>query len=157
MYFGLVHSNLSYCPGVWAGQSNVKKLQIMQNKALRCVFNLPSRFSRVELYTHHQILPVIALHKYQLLTTIYNIVSNIGHITITSIRPHNHAHNTRHRLDLETAISGTRMTNQRVSMTGALWFNSLPSDVKNSDNAVIFKARLKSHLLEPDELTILLR
>lgn len=130
LYFGLVHSNLSYCPGIWAGNSNSNKIKIQQNKILRCVLNLPSRSSVVDLYCDSKILPLEAIRRYQILSTVFKIIKNIGHITITSIRRGQHNHDTRRRNDLRLDMLGTRLANQRISWQAAQLYNSLTDDIR---------------------------
>lgn len=69
LYNALVYSILQYCSLVWGttGITNLKKLHVLQKRAIRCIANIPFRSSTSQLFLKYDILPVFALYNYQLL------------------------------------------------------------------------------------------
>lgn len=96
-------------------------------------------------------MPLEAIRRYQILCAVFKIVNNIGHITINSLRRADHNFFTRHN-DLIYGRFGTRMTNQRISIQGAVMFNELPENIKQSNTLIYFQKSLRKYLMEKDIL-----
>ena len=88
---------LSYLTAVWGNTFDylINKLQIAQNKFLKCIFNLPIRSPTVDLYTREpNIIPVRGMYIIQVCCFIYRYLSNQTH-TNTSFELSSHQHSTR--------------------------------------------------------------
>ena len=70
IYYTLCYPHLIYCASVWfcTWPSFVKKLQISQNRILRCIFYMDKFESTVNVISTHKFLNIINIHKYFLLT-----------------------------------------------------------------------------------------
>lgn len=158
MFESLIQNKLKYLSHIYGYKPNsdLKSLQIIQNKALRCVYNLPRMFSTVPLYrdVSKTALPIVGLHKFQLLTYVYKCLNNIGHHTV-QLQRNNHTFNTRHNSDLLPSRCRLEITKQRIEHIGVLEYNKLPINIKNSETISIFKNRLKQYLLENIEMLLL--
>lgn len=79
-YFAHVHSHLNYLIIAWgrACKSKLKKLQTLQNRCIKIIYNLPWLFSSVRLYTDfpHKILPIQGMCDEQTLLLIHNMLHN---------------------------------------------------------------------------------
>lgn len=75
-----VNSHLSYLNPIWgsAAVSNMKGLQILQNKALKLVYSLPRLTPSIDLYTNDSssILPVNYLSNFELAFLVFKISNN---------------------------------------------------------------------------------
>lgn len=148
IYFAHFHSHLCYVPFVWGlcNDSLVKPLQILQNKALKYVFKLPSTFNTRQLFEGPAkgILPVKGVVLQLTLTFIYKVINNKIHTNL--IFPINNS-NTRQNQHLKHSIlPKTNYGKRDIKFTAPIVFNKLPIEVKKSPSVEAFKYRIKRHL-----------
>ena len=76
-YFAYIHSQLNHLVSVWgyASSTSLNKIQTLQNRCLKTIFQKPLLYSTLQLYsdTAHKILPLNYLRDYQTLLFVYNI------------------------------------------------------------------------------------
>lgn len=149
IYQSLIESHLKYLVIIygWKYTSKLKSLQCMQNKALKTVYNLPHRYSTISLYTDicDSVLPIHALYVYQLMMYVYKSRNNIGYHTIC-FRQNQSVFNTRNCQNVRIVLCRLEITKQRIEYIGAVEFNNLPLDVRNTFRISIFKKHLKEYL-----------
>lgn len=69
LYNSLVSSLLEYCCIVWCttGVTNLKKLHMLQKRAVRCIANVPYLYPTSKLFLKYDILPVFCLFDYRIM------------------------------------------------------------------------------------------
>lgn len=79
-YYACIHSIIQYLIIVWghAAKSKLKKVQTLQNRCVKVIFNLPPLYSTVSLYTRlqHTIIPILGLRDTQTIMFVHNILCN---------------------------------------------------------------------------------
>lgn len=157
IFESLIQSHLNYLALVYGHRKNsdLKSLQIMQNKALKVVYNLPARYSTLSLYNNYakNVYPVHGLYKSQLLIYVYKNINNIGLHTI-NIRRNSHAFYTRGNNNLGVKRCRLEMTKQRMEYIGCVEFNNLSHFIRDSPSISVFKKRLKKQLLQNMEMLL---
>lgn len=157
LYQATVHSNLEYLGIIYAYKNSVelKSLQALQNRALKCVFNLNIRHNTISLFKDYgkNILPINGIYQKQVLYYVYKSVNNIGNRTI-KFSTHLNNFNTRNAENLRTARCRLETTKQRMEYAGSLLYNDIPSTFKNISRLSIFKKKIKEYLLQNIEMLL---
>ena len=75
IYFSYIHSHINYMCAIWgsANASIIRPLQILQNKALKIVFNKPYRTCTNDLYYDLKIMNIDKCYFNQIVTIYYKI------------------------------------------------------------------------------------
>lgn len=158
IFQALVHSHLNYLTLIYGFRKNaeLKSLQIIQNKSLKTVFNLPQLFPTLTLYKDvvKTVLPIYGIYKMQLLIYVYKVVHGIGHHT-TSFPRNQIVFNTRNNSNLRLARCRLETTKQRIEFIGSLEYNNLPNFLKDSLTISTFKQRLKEYFLQNIEMLLI--
>lgn len=147
VYHTLFESHLLYMNIIWgtACDNVLKPLQTIQNRALRSVFNLDSKSSRVDMYLNHteNCLPIRGLNF--LLTSSYifrnlhaKVHSNIRFTYVTTRRGRSSQ-----RRNLQSTQSNTHYGHKSITSFGVNIFNSLHTDLKNCRHPAAFKWALR--------------
>lgn len=152
MYYAFAHSHLTYGVALWGLSSHIHRIQVLQNKILKNILNLPILFNTLRLYEISNVMPVKGVCHFQLMLGIYKILHNIGHINISSVERFNHRFETRNRNDIRILNNVNVLTSQRISVAGSSLFNNLPSCVKSIGNLRSFKIELNRLLLSSSYL-----
>lgn len=160
IYNSLIHSHLTYLPIIYGCKENtsLKSLQSAQNKALKLVFNLPIRYSTMDLFQIHakNVLPVRGLYKHKLLMYIFKTIrENVHHpiqFTQNVVRTQR---NTRQALNLSSVRCRLDLTKQRIAFAGPLEYNQLPVNLRNIQVLSTFKEQVKQHLLQNIETLLM--
>lgn len=147
IYHSLIHSRISYMSQVWgaAAGEHVNRVQIMQNRALKQIYNLPHLTESKSLYLIYakNVLPVKGVHvfntlKYVQETLHRSIRSNLSFLHVINDR-------TRPRYDLAMPKFSTSRGEKRLTVLGVKYFNELPVNLKMTTNLKSFLKELKSH------------
>lgn len=150
-YNAHINSVLSYLIAIWGNttQFNINRVQRLQNKAVKNIFNLPYETSSATLYKRYPILPIKDLIKYNLCLLVYKIDNNLLKSNIKFEKNTIHSYETRNRdryvLDRQV---NTEYGRKRPSYAGAMFYNSLPRDLRLSQSYNIFKRQYKKMLLD---------
>ena len=152
IYFAHFHSRLQYLISAWgsAAKTNLSKLQVLQNRALKSVYKLPYLFPTSDLYTqfNKSILPVKGLNELQLLSQLFKILklnSLLSNLAITR-RNITHSHNTRQANDLCVYKAKKEMGKRCFTYIAPYMYNKLPDTIKNLANLKVFKIEIISHI-----------
>lgn len=156
IFNSLVMSHLLYLVGCWATATDkaINQVQMMQNRAVRNVFNLDWRANRADMYRTHEILPIRGLCFHRTASFVHAILHGYRqfHLTIDFPSPKRGG----------TFISPTDAKNnygeKALTRLGINMFNSLPESIKlieqpgefSSDvKAFIFKTKLIHKFFSP--------
>ena len=110
IYFSNVYSHLNYAVSAWGpmiSSSNLKRLQVIQNKALRAIFNLKRRTNLAPFYKKAVLLDVKSIIELSLAKISHRYTNDVLPLRIVNLFEHtNHDHQTRNRNTLQ-AIAHT--------------------------------------------------
>ena len=149
----LILSKLDYCNSLLLGtpKYNIAKLQRIQNMSCRMIYQLPE-YSTINTYlAQHHWFKIQERINFKLATIMYKCINNIALAylleMVISQLPHTRRLRSTHRGLLYTTKSRTEFVHSGSfkSMGPCIW-NTLPANIKNSNNIDIFKTRLKTHL-----------
>lgn len=149
IYNSLVRPYLEYLIQIWgnAAKSNLKDLQITQNKIIKVLFNYHRLTSTQIIYNNTKIFNINQLHIYHTCILIQKILTNTTHTQIT-FKKKTHKYFTRNKNKLELPMPRTNYGKNNIRFGGAKLHNNLPNDVKTSKSLKVFKRRLKQYILE---------
>lgn len=159
LYFALVHSHLNYMIAVWgnASATSIKRLQKLQNRLFKLIYNLPRLTPTLSLYKDHvkDVLPVTALHFFTVCKFVKESMGNrIYHTLNFPWQQGTSANRDPYRLGRGRSLTGWGL--QRITFQGPTFYNSLPQLIRNTPSVTVFLKRLKHWLLEEDRLSSIL-
>jgi len=121
--------------------NNLNKILVLQKKAIRCILNLKKDESCKIHFTQLKIITVYSLYIYKTIIFVKNNQEKI-------IRQCNiHNYNTRNKNSFILKKHKKEKYKQSPSYRGIKFINSLPNSIKNEDNFVKFKNKLKVFLV----------
>lgn len=145
IFFALFSSRITYGIMIWysAFKIHINQLQIIQNKAIRNLYNHPITVSNKHIHKQNNIQTleensntIMALH-------IYNIIHNSIHTT-SNIQQINNVHNYNTRAAINIYIEHTNTTqygSRKATRQAAMAFNKLPLQIKMEENKKKFKQK----------------
>lgn len=153
----VILSHLDYCPVVWSSVSKdkIKKLQMVQNRAVRIMLRCGYRTNVAEMHNCLAWLHVKNRLLYSLLVFIRNISVTKTHLILfknLSFSLDRHGYSTRHATGGNFILPKAR-TNaiKRTVMYRAMFeWNLLQRNVTQENGKIRFKMLLKKHLLTRD-------
>lgn len=152
IYYSFVHPYFLYCISVWASTfpSVFKSLQILQNKAMRILFNVDCRTSVRHLYGTSGIFSLDQLHLISISSICHdyqysNLPVNFSGIFSTNSQFHNYP--TTHRSDFSCEIRPTSRAGFSIRHTGPKIWNSIPASVRECSNKRHFLRLVKKYLM----------
>lgn len=151
----LVLSNLDYCSTVWSNTSlgNIRKLQLVQNKAARVALSCGIRTNVVKMHEYLSWFEVKHKLLYSLMVFIRNVITTktplIFHRKL-SFSTETHNYSTRHaaRGCFTLPKSKTTSAQRTVKYRAMKEWNSLPIHITQQNNIYGFKKSLKEHYLK---------
>lgn len=155
-YYSFINSHL--CSNAFllsrATIENIKSLQIMQNRAIKMVFDLDIRFHTTDLYRDvaKDILPVVGLIYLSHIVMVKKclIFANIDNSLpkLALIEGGRRAGN------IKYDIAKRRLLEKDISHFGAALYNQLPTEIKQIDKLQQFKQNVKAYLLQRVEILL---
>ena len=146
----LVLSVLDYCPVVWSSTSeeNIKKLQIVQNRAARIALHCGYRTNIIDMHNFLGWLSVKKRLLYSLLVFFRNIlISKKPSILYKNVyfSSDRHKHATRHatRGNFTLPKSKTNTIKRMVMYRAMQEWNKLPENIAQENSKIIFKKLVK--------------
>ena len=142
---GIFLSVLSYCIPLWGAcdLKDLRSLQILQNTAARHVLKVSNRCHREDMYVQLNWLTVSQLSVFHSLLSVYKIRKN---------QEPEYLHS---RLSIDNVRGKIIVPSVRLSIglnsfcwRGAILWNSLPEELRKSENTVQFKKDLKKWIIE---------
>lgn len=149
-YYAYIHSRLNYLVSIWgqACVSYLQKIQRLQNRCLKIVFNKPLLFPTLQLYadTTHNVLPVKSLCVLQVLLFVHDVLYNRNIHHNLQLSTATHTYNLRNSNNLQRELMTTNLGQKRFTFLGPTLFNQLPLEISSCLNRQTFKIRLRQHL-----------
>ena len=152
VYDTLIQTHFNYMSCIWglASCNLISGLQVLQNRALKNVYDLPTLNNRISMY-HHQVenhLPIRGTCLLHIATYVYNnlhalIHSNLIFSTSNDIHPERTLRNSNL---LRPALSKSNYGSRAMSSVGPVVFNKIPTMISTSRHQHAFKWTLRCHL-----------
>lgn len=139
VYYGLVHSILSYNTILWGNSTDSKRAFIQQKRVLRLIFNLKSDESCKPVFESERILPLPCIYIYE--CAMY-IKKNLCGQSFGM-----HDYPTRYGYLIRTDQHRTACFERSPTYAGQIIYNKLPTDILSAPSESSFKTRLKLYLL----------
>lgn len=149
-YYAFIHSRLNYLVSIW-GQACVSylvKIQRLQNRSLKIVFNKPLLFPTLLLYSDisHNILPLKSLCDLQIMLLVHDVLYNRKIHHNLQLSTATHSYELRNSNNLQRELMTTNLGQKRFSFIGPTLVNQLPLEIKSIANRHSFKRRLQKRL-----------
>ena len=153
LYFSLVYSHISYGIELYGTCNNslLNKVQIIQNKLLKTLYQLPYRTNTNELHTALNILKVEDIHKAQILKFVYESLNGLSITQFKSyyqLQNRLHDHDTRERFRLRVQLIRTRYGEYSLLYRGPFLWNKLDKDLQGTKSLFSFKKKLKKFFID---------
>lgn len=140
IYYGIFYPHINYCNMVWGLSVHVRRLFILQKRAIRIIFNLKYRRSCSETFKNNRILTVPCIYIYKTIVFIHSNKSKF------MIRSQIHNYNTRHSHQICTRSHDHAYYERSPIYAGISIYNRLPLEFRNIVSVRVFKNRLKKFL-----------
>lgn len=143
LYFALIHSHLTYNICVWGFGPGLSNCQVLQNRALKCVFNLNPRLPTVLLYTSvTEVLPLQGLFDLQVACSVFKRIKGFSFGNIRFIMFNELSDRSRRKQNqLILPLPRVDLTRQQLKYQGAMIVNDLPDDILTSNTVSMFKSQ----------------
>ena len=153
LYSTLVFPYFLYCIEAWhsAYENVTKPLVILQKKSIRAICNLNFRDHTNHHFKSLSILKLNDLHKYQTLIYFHkslnrpNFDPTLHSYINDSYNIHNHP--TRKKNTITPICYNLNKSKFNIKHSGPKLFNTLPSEIKNTETLYKFKKQLKNYFL----------
>ena len=145
IYKSFIYSNFNYCPLTWifCGKKNTDKLEKLQERALRFVFN--DSISTYELLLKNaELLPLSVLRLKLLAIEVYKCINCINPEYMNDMFKHKSLpYDFRDSSKLETSkYNGKTFGYKSFTYYGSKLWNSIPAEIKNVDSLSKFKQKI---------------
>lgn len=151
----MIQSQLTYMIEIWgaASFSRLHLLQVMQNRALRNVFDIHYLTPRFDIFSKlaKGIFPLKLLYELCVAKYVYKILNGISSSGVTFTTP-SHGYPSRNCGQLVRPRCRTESAKKRISYSGPLVYNSLPSRCKRSRNVHEFTRSVKNHFSADEQI-----
>jgi hypothetical protein len=152
IYNSLILPYLTYCNMIWTNASDTrqKKLNALQKKAIRIIDGAEYCAHTNPIFKKLGLLRITDIGQYQILLFVYQFMKHAlpenfwNYFTETKFI---HQHFTRQSTGLNILFARTQLRKKGIKFSGPTLWNHLPSHIKDSSSLVVFKKRLKIHLL----------
>lgn len=153
--YALFFSHLDYCSVVWSNTSstNIKKLQVIQNKAARLALSCGFRSNVDSMHESLSWFKVENRLVYSLMVFLYNVITNKTPFILyakLSFSTDTHYYPTRHAVggSFILPIVKTKSIQRSVRYRAMCEWNSLPNTIKQQNTLYGFKKSLKKYYLQ---------
>ena len=151
MYCSLVLSHLQYCTLLWENSycTNLNKLRILQKKAIRIITNYHYIAHTDPLFSKLKLLKLDDLYKHQLCIFMYKAANNKLPDAMSSMLTKYNIHKHYLRNQNSYYIQNIRINSRKctINYSGPVFWNALPSKLKQLVSINQFKNKLKELLL----------
>lgn len=139
VYYAIVHSHLSYCCLAWGStlKSYLVDLQVLQNRALKCLTHLPRLTSTFDVFRVAKI-PSVKQEYYLQLGLLMNDLNNDR---VHSNLAVDFTQSTRHQT-VRPKFARTKTGERNVLREGPKLLNALPGSLRSCSNRISFKHSL---------------
>jgi len=152
LYNTLILPHLNYCNIVWgsACQSTLKRLYILQKRALKICTLRDWKVSSDELFKDCNKVSLININKIQIAKFVFSFINNQLPPCFKDffrINTNVHNHFTRNNNNMFNVFSKTNIRKKSLSVMGPVLWNSLPEHIKSLCSLPVFLKRYKLSLL----------
>lgn len=151
IYYSLFHSHIMYGIIVWscAGKVKMKRLQIIQNRAIRNLYGYPIHTNTHTIHTENNLLQIRDIVIISQITHIYNIKNHLIHSNTTITIAHNtHSINTRNSHTIRQArVKSAKMGLHSTLYTSIKNYNETP-ECYTQMNKKQFKINIRKYIYE---------
>lgn len=140
-YYGMVHSQISYCTLLWGNSTHMAEIFRTQKKCIRAVFSLKQQESCKHYFTEFKIMTAYSIYIQQLL----NFVKKHENTFVKSKDVHQHS--TRQNSLIYNKCVHLTVSEKDVLYIGPKLYNMLPSNIRQLSFKK-FKTTIKKKLLE---------
>jgi uncharacterized protein YunC (DUF1805 family) len=151
IYISLIQSHILYLISIWgsAYQTNLQSINVINNKALKIIYNFHWRKSTYEVYKETQTLSLGSLYKRNLCLLMFKIQFNLLKCNIITEKNSDiHHYGTRNADKLHITFNRTNLGKHSVLSDAKLYFNELPKEIRETERISVFKNELKYYLIE---------
>ena len=145
LYYSLVQSRILYGIEVYGACNDtlLNKVQVMQNKLLKVLFNLPYRHNTNQIHSMLKLLKVKDIYNLQVLKFVYESLNKLSIVQFQNYyRYQNNVHNynirNQYRLYANQRVR-TKYGESTLHYMGTRLWNSIDDDIKVSKSVNIFK------------------
>ena len=154
LYFALIHPHFLYCTNIFtiASPSALKRLTLLQKRAIRTITKSPFLAHTHQLFIDHKILPFQKIISYQKLMFMHSIEYGYCPPSFQTTWQKNHERNIQLRNENNFYLPSPKIEFfKRIPLYSLPneW-NILPAELKYQFNRFTFKIALKSYLLESE-------
>ena len=153
LVLGLVISHIDYCNSLFASlpETNISKLQRIQNVGAKLVLNKPRSYSATEALRQLHWLPIQQRIKHKLLTIVFKCLNDKAPAYLKNLLvPNGNRRGLRSEKDIQRLVvplvRNETFGARSFSVLGPTWWNQLPNTIKASQTVEQFKKLLKTHL-----------
>jgi hypothetical protein len=150
VYYAFINSHLSYLVGIWgnAYEKELDTIKVLQNKAVKIIFNYDRLKNTKELYQETKLLNVKSLNCKALCTLMYKYTNNLIKNNF-EVQYNNdvHRYNTRQAIDLHIDFSRTNIGKMGILTKAVNLYNDLPREIKEAQNIKQFTMLVKEYWL----------
>lgn len=152
VYYSFFNSRINYGIVCWGGayHSNIRCLQVSQNKVIRIMMRATRMESSFPLYVNLNILPLRYLFVFKVLRVFFN---RGGHIN----KPCFYSYNLRRNFCFDITKPNVQLYKQCYSFLAPKLFSTIPKDISSSANEKVFIRKLKNWLFLQKDLEDLLK
>lgn len=153
MYYAYIHSKIQYGIELYghAADTNLKKVQTLQNKALKILYNRHPRTDTEALHRELKLLKVKDIQKLNILSFVYKQKHNkLPPIFNDMFRPFTDIHNhlTRQRQNLHRPPVSLETGDKTMKSQGPELWNKLPRDIQEINSYYGFRKKTKDYLMK---------
>ena len=148
LYNSLILPHLNYGIECWHAAPNFakNKLQVLQKKALRAIFNLPYNSHTNDIFKENGLLKITDIYRMNLLCHLYKI-RNMPANYDASLHPRLmstiHSYSTRNSNNLEIPRYNKATSQSSFLFQSAKEWNLIPEYIRNSSSLASFKSNLR--------------
>ena len=153
MYYAYIYSKIQYGIEIYglASSSQIKKIQTIQNKSLKILFNKDYLTPTLSLHKDLNLLLVNDIHKLSLLKFVKKHQQNelpqiFNNYFITNNNIHSHF--TRQHKALHVTLNQTRNNSKNFTHSSISSWNEIPSAIKTSKTLNTFSKRTKHYFID---------
>ena len=148
LYYSLIHPYIAYCINVWSStyQTHIRPMILGQKRVLRALFAYQRRAQTAQIFLTYEILPIDELIRYSASILAHKIINQTIAIDDFVI-PNNIHYNLRGNGDLRLPTNTRTQTQLFVRTRLVKVWNSLPYNIRVTQNICTFKNRLKREML----------
>ena len=148
LYQTLIQSQLDYCSMLWMNghATQLAKLQTLQNRCLRLILGVDSRFNRQTLYRTLEVNTLGERRKIQALIIIFKLLHNLAPLSLSSrIQLRSQSHYSLRNVNTQIVLPRPRTNFLRNSAlySASKLFNNLPVSLRTINDTKMFTKELK--------------